>query len=1193
MALTTTQIQNAYVAFFNRPADVAGLNYWSSYQGSSLDLLSTFAQSAEYKALYAGLSTDNAVNQVYLNLFGRKADVDGLNYWVGQINAQKLSMSNLADAINKGSQGTDLTAVTNKTKAAVAFTEALDTTEEVVSYSQLDADKSAAVKQWMSGITDDASLTTGTSAATLTALTTAISGTQSNGSTVSLTSQTDKLTANNFTADLVYTPGGNNRVNALQDEDSLTGIGTNPTLTATLGNANDNGGTIITPKLNNIQTLNVSFTGSGTAGIVSNGAVTDLDLQDATGLQAINVNRISQAVNTAEVGNIMTAAAALSLSNTNSNNAGTVEFSYGNNVLKGDNTGSLALSNVQVNTLNVGQNTSGIGARGVGTNGFETLNLASNGAAANTVGTLNLPMDTGTAGKLVVTGAADLTLGARTNVVNAANAALAEASGLWTAASGLAQPGGRLVAVDASAMTGKLNMVIDNLLDIGKADTSGVLQNVAITGGKGDDTFALFDTVQNGDTINGGDGNDTLVMGATAALAGTVSKVENLQFLINGGAASADYKFLPDVTATTVRNVGNAAGTNNPLAGPVTATLTGMNAAQAAGITVQHSTTGNNAITDTTLVTAVGTNTASDTVGVTIAEGLNVDPRFNFSLSTAIAGNASTIENVKLTDSDTESNSVELTNFAQHTGTITLTGGQAGTFLNLDVNTVAVAAAKQGALGLDVSELASDNAAGVINDNAALATMVRLGAATIDASAEASDVIVRLGTNANDVNGAQTITGGSGNDTVIFDNLNDATAGLSISDKVTGGAGTDTLAIDGNGVKESLGASEWTNVTGFETLRLIGNGSVAAGTIIGQNSYNITLTNTFIAANQGSNGLLAVVNDNDSANDVAAVGTVGMNTAGSGLESGVTIDARSLSATTHFSYNGEEGSWFDLNGDGVAQAAEALAGGTVDKFIFADANVNGGNVIDGGAQDNVAATFGGNSDVLEIRNGGQATTGDLANIKNVGIIAGSNDSATANTLVLQLNDAIIDSMVDSYHTATSAEREVLTVRMNNALDVAAVAREQLDMDVSQTTIKSMVNVTLDVVGPTGARDNVKLGMGQVNITNFDSGPAASQDTITLSAAQFGLAAAAVGTTVTGLTAVGTNVVFGALGTGALTDRVYVVEGAPIAGQGAPANDIGIYYDADGSGAAAAVLVGVLVDTALSTLSGGSGLTIVA
>ncbi|MBC3921235.1 hypothetical protein H8L32_27500, partial [Undibacterium sp. CY18W] len=68
-----------------------------------------------------------------------------------------------------------------------------------------------------------------------------------------------------------------------QDEDQLTGTGVSNTLTATLGNANDNGGTLITPKLTNIQTLNASFTGSSSAG--ANLAVTGLDLQDATGLK--------------------------------------------------------------------------------------------------------------------------------------------------------------------------------------------------------------------------------------------------------------------------------------------------------------------------------------------------------------------------------------------------------------------------------------------------------------------------------------------------------------------------------------------------------------------------------------------------------------------------------------------------------------------------------------------------------------------------------------------------------------------------------------------------------------------------------------------------------------------------------------------------------------------------------------------
>jgi len=77
-----------------------------------------------------------------------------------------------------------------------------------------------------------------------------------------------------FNAGQVYSPGGNDRINSLQDEDVLTGTGNNPTLNLTLGNTNDNGSTIVTPTLNGIETINAVF---------SNTDGTGLDLQDATG----------------------------------------------------------------------------------------------------------------------------------------------------------------------------------------------------------------------------------------------------------------------------------------------------------------------------------------------------------------------------------------------------------------------------------------------------------------------------------------------------------------------------------------------------------------------------------------------------------------------------------------------------------------------------------------------------------------------------------------------------------------------------------------------------------------------------------------------------------------------------------------------------------------------------------------------
>ncbi|MFZ6659210.1 hypothetical protein, partial [Undibacterium sp. TJN19] len=82
---------------------------------------------------------------------------------------------------------------------------------------------------------------------------------------------------------------------------------------------------------------------------------------------------------------------------------GVVEFSFGTGVLAGANTGALNLSDVQVGAVNIGGNTSGSSANGVGGTGYETLTVNSTGAS-NFIGALNLPMDTGTAGKVIITG---------------------------------------------------------------------------------------------------------------------------------------------------------------------------------------------------------------------------------------------------------------------------------------------------------------------------------------------------------------------------------------------------------------------------------------------------------------------------------------------------------------------------------------------------------------------------------------------------------------------------------------------------------------------------------------------------------------------------------------------------------------------------------------------------------------------
>ena len=193
MALTTAQIQNAYVAFFNRPADVAGLNYWTNYNGSIADLFNAFAGSQEYKSLFTGQNSTQIVNTVYQNLFGRSPDVPGLTYWVGELDSGKLTVANIANAVNAGALGTDKTIISNKVAAATEFTSALNTTAEIVGYAQASSATMSQVKTWLSTVTDQASSLTAATAALPALTTTVASGAAAASLNASLTTGQDNI----------------------------------------------------------------------------------------------------------------------------------------------------------------------------------------------------------------------------------------------------------------------------------------------------------------------------------------------------------------------------------------------------------------------------------------------------------------------------------------------------------------------------------------------------------------------------------------------------------------------------------------------------------------------------------------------------------------------------------------------------------------------------------------------------------------------------------------------------------------------------------------------------------------------------------------------------------------------------------------------------------------------------------------
>ena len=95
---------------------------------------------------------------MYLNLFNRGSDIDGLNYWIGQINSTLAAgkfVGNVLVDIMGGSQnspaGNDITTLMNKVEVSIHYAETIDTLHDTWTLADDGADATALVH----GITDD------------------------------------------------------------------------------------------------------------------------------------------------------------------------------------------------------------------------------------------------------------------------------------------------------------------------------------------------------------------------------------------------------------------------------------------------------------------------------------------------------------------------------------------------------------------------------------------------------------------------------------------------------------------------------------------------------------------------------------------------------------------------------------------------------------------------------------------------------------------------------------------------------------------------------------------------------------------------------------------------------------------------------------------------------------------------------
>jgi len=132
-------VQELYVAYFGRPADPDGLDFWTNNLGADANLfpqvVSAFSTSSEYRSMYDNMDNRAIVMEVYDNLFSRAGDEAGVNFWTNALDTGIITIDDMVTQIIDGAQGADKDIFNAKVLVAAAFTNRVDTPQEKAAYS--------------------------------------------------------------------------------------------------------------------------------------------------------------------------------------------------------------------------------------------------------------------------------------------------------------------------------------------------------------------------------------------------------------------------------------------------------------------------------------------------------------------------------------------------------------------------------------------------------------------------------------------------------------------------------------------------------------------------------------------------------------------------------------------------------------------------------------------------------------------------------------------------------------------------------------------------------------------------------------------------------------------------------------------------------------------------------------------------
>lgn len=796
MSQYTASIQALYVAYFNRPADPSGLAYWepivAAANGNTAAVSADFAKQPEYKTAYAGMSPDQIINQVYLNLFGRTVDSQGLNFWSPKLALHLVSIDQIVTEVVKGASGnSDGTTYNNRVLASVAYTDALNADVNLrLAYSNAAAITSA--KNFLNGITTDASLTAAIAPAALAAnLAQMVIDAAPVGPTFTLTTGIDTGTAFIGTSgNDSFNAVGTTIANALNALDSIDGGAGNNTLN------------VVSTLDTSLAAGAVSVKNIQTANITDAGAVT-LDTTGWTGLKALNVSASTGA-------GAVTAAATTAVTEVNTLAATVVATTPGSTTIDGGSTVSLTATgatsgtNVRVGDIVIGGTTAATGAVtvtatervGVATSSAGNISVLGGTDVAVTQ-TVNATFAVAAAAAYGGTGAAAAVTAGNANeiVVNGATGAVnvvantnttSAAAGVVVNGAEIDVKGGSTITVTANAGTAAADANTETI-NLGAVKVTGdaATSSVSVT-----QTAAL-------DVANGGAGG---AAAATAAVTG-----------VNGVTAVAASAGVQGVAAVTAVNGGNtvkasAASGNAAVVTDGAVTITDKNNTSTATSSIKTVTLANYG--DSTINgSALTTLNLSGTAGkLTINNGASAG-----ATNTTLTLNVNGLDKTFSTDNtiaDTN-NEIKTLNIVTGAASSTITGIKDTGLTALNVSgssTLTLTTAPSGAAySPSLATIAVSGAAGFNAD------LSGLGATLTSFTTTSSGQITAILDAAN-----QTFVGSTGKDVI--------TISVNPTKTITGGSGvTDQLVlantIAGVGDAGALyTAVKMANVTGFESL---------------------------------------------------------------------------------------------------------------------------------------------------------------------------------------------------------------------------------------------------------------------------------------------------------------------------------------------------------------------------------------